>query len=69
MITATREEVIANIRYLLDVSTGKATRAVKYLEDQGIVFQPPVNSPCRACGKPWDTRSCSMGGCPLGADL
>ncbi len=24
---------------------------------------------CPHCGKPWDTRSCAMGGCPLGADL
>lgn len=26
-------------------------------------------TPCHICGKPADTVSCSMGGCPLGADL
>lgn len=30
---------------------------------------PKPDAPCPSCGKPWDTKTCHMGGCPLGADL
>ncbi len=34
-----------------------------------LTMQADPHAPCSSCGKPWNTKSCSMGGCPLGADI
>ena len=34
-----------------------------------IESTPKPDAPCPSCGKPWDTKTCHMGGCPLGDDL
>lgn len=42
---------------------------IECLEKRGLTFAREPDAPCPHCGKPADTRSCSWGGCPLGADL
>jgi hypothetical protein len=46
-------------------------RALTQIEDvlKYPAGRPVSRDPCPHCGKPWDTKWCSVGGCPLGADL
>lgn len=76
MITFTREEAVDAVSDVMsdtcdmDVTFRDYAKAVvEWMADQGVVFQREPNAPCPQCGKPADTRSCAMGGCPLGADL
>lgn len=69
MITKTAGEVLLDVTALLEGQVLYAAAVVDYMKRVGVVFQDPPGSPCRACGKPHDTRSCEMAGCPLGADL
>lgn len=76
MITLTREEMVDEISDALsnacdmDVTWGQYAEAVvKCLEGHGAAFARPPHAPCPSCGKPANTVSCPMGGCPLGADL
>lgn len=68
MITLTRDDAITAIDNIARQNM-PAARIVNFLIEHGAVFQPPADAPCGHCGKPWDTRRCAIGGCPLGADL
>ncbi len=76
MITLTKEDAIDGVRDAMsdvcdmDVGfTDYAKAALRYLEKHGLTYARDEDAPCPACGKPADTKSCAMGGCPLGADL
>jgi len=69
VITLTRAEAVKEIDRIISRSQQPAVEIVAFLAVLGVGFQPDAKAPCRHCGNPWWTRSCPIGGCPLGADL
>lgn len=71
MITVTREEAGTAIKQIGagDIDDVMTELILRHLESHGAHFARPRWSPCPHCGKPHDTLSCAIGGCPLGADL
>lgn len=69
MIEVTLRQAFQDVRRLCGGDSVMAVEICAYFKVRGVHFQPDVTAPCRFCGKPWDTRSCPVAGCPLGADL
>lgn len=76
MINLTRQDALAGVQNAMEEANGPgmtfadfAKAAISYLESYDAQFAREQDAPCSVCGRPWDTRICPLGGCPLGADL